>query len=1163
MTVYQLVERERSQLRRLAALEGVALATAAAAAALVAGVAALGGSRWITLPAASPFFVWALVLAGTAYVVWYTVRAASARGSRASVASAIERDRALRAGALRGALEVQDAGALGRRAAERVAAQLGSHQGALTPTLRRSARRRGAIAAAGALAMALALVGFRGAWPDGWTAVAHPVRAWRGTLLPALRVDAPGVALRGERVTVTLEAPGRRQLVLHSRATGSAWRQDAYAVDSSGRVRVALPPLDADVSLVVGDGRGVSDTVVMRVTDRPFVGDVALRATYPAYLGRAPEPLPVGETARVPRGTVLTVDGRASTALDWVRLVRGADTMALRPDGLRFTGRFTAEESGRWSWLASGTSGPILDLPAPVELDVIPDSAPRVEITAPARDTIVAATGRVTLSIVATDDHGLASVSLRSWRQPAGAGAQPEVVQRLGAPGAPQWTGVDVVDVAARGLEPGDELHVVAVATDGSPWKLSGSSRELVLRVPTSAEQRALARQAADSAVAVAQAAAEAQRSLQQRTSDAARSRGQRNGSNPSEANAGGRGGQSPLGFEQSEQAKALAKEQRALAEQVKKAQEAAKQLEKQLREAGALDSALADRLREARQLLQDAITPELAEQLRKLEESLGQLKADESRQAMGDLAAQQQRVREQLERSVEMLRRAALEGAMQTLHDEAKELAQQQRALGDSLARQTPGQKQQQQQQQQQGEQRANERPGQSEQDRASAKARQLADRSHDLAKDVGELTKRLQKEGAQTGAQKSASAQSHASESAEQMERAASRAEPRSEDASAGKEQTASSGQRPPREGAPSGGGQQQQQPQSGEKGGSRNASAARQAAGEMEQAAQQLGAARDQQIAEWKQELSQELDRSIQEMLQMARQEDELASQTQEGGDPQATRSEQSSIQQGVSKSAERLQQAGQKSSLVSPRSQRAVGEAKRRVEQATREASQANGSQSGRQQSASAMRDAAEALNQAAASLVRDRERANNASSASGFAEMLQEMQEMAKQQGSLNAQAAGLSMMPGGQSGQQGQAARQLARQQRGLADRLEELGDADGSGRAQQLAQEAKQIAQALERGSVDQSLLDRQQRLFRRLLDAGKTLEQDEREETGKRESRAATNADTFSPTGDRAQGAAASKFREPTWNELRGLSPEERRLVLEYFRRINGAQP
>jgi hypothetical protein len=30
-------------------------------------------------------------------------------------------------------------------------------------------------------------------------------------------------------------------------------------------------------------------------------------------------------------------------------------------------------------------------------------------------------------------------------------------------------------------------------------------------------------------------------------------------------------------------------------------------------------------------------------------------------------------------------------------------------------------------------------------------------------------------------------------------------------------------------------------------------------------------------------------------------------------------------------------------------------------------------------------------------------------------------------------------------------------------------------------------------------------------------------------------------------------------ARYREPTWSELRGLTAEERRAVLEYFKRIN----
>jgi hypothetical protein len=104
------------------------------------------------------------------------------------------------------------------------------------------------------------------------------------------------------------------------------------------------------------------------------------------------------------------------------------------------------------------------------------------------------------------------------------------------------------------------------------------------------------------------------------------------------------------------------------------------------------------------------------------------------------------------------------------------------------------------------------------------------------------------------------------------------------------------------------------------------------------------------------------------------------------------------------------------------------------------------------------------------------------------------------------------------------------------------------------------MAREARQIAQQLESANLDAAVLERQQRLFRKMLDAGRLLEEDEREDTGKREATPWTGTEVFTPSGTNASGKAASKFTPPTWNDLRSLTPEERRLVLEYFKRING---
>jgi hypothetical protein len=173
-------------------------------------------------------------------------------------------------------------------------------------------------------------------------------------------------------------------------------------------------------------------------------------------------------------------------------------------------------------------------------------------------------------------------------------------------------------------------------------------------------------------------------------------------------------------------------------------------------------------------------------------------------------------------------------------------------------------------------------------------------------------------------------------------------------------------------------------------------------------------------------------------------------------------------------------------------------------------------------------------------------------------------MLQQLQQMAQQQAGLNSSVQQLLPTPGQQLDARGQQeSRQLARQQRDVAAKLDDVADRDDSGRADELAKEARQIAQALEAAQIDPSMIERQQRLFKKMLDAGRLLEEDEREDTGKREAKPWTGTEVFTPQGTAAGGKAATRFQAPTWNELRGLTPEERRLVLEYFKKINGERP
>ena len=1118
MTLGQLVARERLRLVATMGARGAAFSIGAAA--LLIGLAAfwLGDARWISEPAV-PAIAWVIVLIAIGAPLAWTIVHVRRAATPAKIAHAIERERALRDGSLRGALEVEGQGPFGRRAAAALGASLAGHRGALAPLMLRGALVTGAGAAVCALLALVLLGGARRNAPDGWRAMQHPVGAWTGALVPPLSiVDPPREVMRGDSLRLHILAPARKTIDFHTRATGAPWSARTLDVND-GAASVTLGPLDADVALVASDGRTQTDTVVVHVTDRPFVGDVAIRAIYPSYLDRPAETVPTGEPVRVPRGTTLAIRGRASAVLDAVALVSARDTVRLEPEGHNFSGRLSAS-SGRWMWTARGARGPVADVPAPLDVDVLPDSAPRVEIVDPAHDTVALTGNELALRAAASDDHGVATVTMRSWREMASGTAQPGVEQPLAAPSAPEWSGAATIDASVRGLQPGDLLHVTIAATDNSPWRQTTVSRELVLRVPSLTEQRELARAMGDSLAARASRTAAEEKQLAQRTDEAAKSRDRT--STTSDGRSNGKSGsnsdseKSAMSYRAAEQSKALAAQQQKLQEQVKSLQKDAQALGKQLQSAGALDSSLSRQLAEAQQMLAQALTPELQQQLADVEKSTRQQSPDDARQTMQNLARAQQALKEQLERSAEMLKRAALEGSMQTLRDEAKDLAKQERTTAEKMSRADSG---------------------------ASRDAAPLSDRSHQLANDVQQLAQRLQQEKAESGPKALQQGAQHAQQSADAMRQAAAKSGAQNGAQGAQKQQGANGQQDPGAE----------QQQSSGQQ-----AAAAQQGAQQMEQAAQQLADARQQQIQEWKNGLTKDLDKSIQETLQLARQQQALAEQARAGGSP-SLKGDQSAVQQGVEKVSEGVQKAARQSSHVSQQSQRALGDAQQRVQEATKQT--ADASPNGQQETAGAMEEAAQSLNEAATKLMADRQRAANGSSASGFSEMIEKMRQLAKEQGSLNGQSASLMPGAGGQPGGAGsEQARTLARSQRGLAQRTEDAGA--GEAHAEAMAKEMRDIAAQLETGRIDASLLDRQQKLFHRLLDAGLSLQKDEREDTGKRESESATNAEAVAPTNTNATGRASLKYPEPTWNELRGLSAEERQSVMEYFKRIN-AEP
>jgi hypothetical protein len=310
--------------------------------------------------------------------------------------------------------------------------------------------------------------------------------------------------------------------------------------------------------------------------------------------------------------------------------------------------------------------------------------------------------------------------------------------------------------------------------------------------------------------------------------------------------------------------------------------------------------------------------------------------------------------------------------------------------------------------------------------------------------------------------------------------------------------------------------------------------------------------------------KRELQEKLLGVIQDLVDVSSAQEELLAQA-----PQTTEGElagrQRVLMDGVLKSALELEALGKKTLFVNQQQQSKIGSALERMKSATQAYSGGN--------LGSGLREGKESagdLNEAIVELMQSHSSMCQSGNPSGFMEQMQKMAGLSEEQQQLNDQAQSMAGSRGSKprlspegTGQQ-QLEEMAARQEmikRGLEDIAGNVGDRrDMLGRLDQLAEEMGEIAEELRRNGLDDKVLERQEKILNRLLDAQKSIrKKDEREE---RESKTAEQIGRPSPGAlSRDQLEGADRLRTDI---LRGQSDQYpaqfRALVEKYFRALSG---
>lgn len=1076
-----------------------------------------------------------MLVVGTLVSAWLVHRRLTESWLREpNVARNIEREVGMAPGVLRGSLELARAlppgvsRGLADRAAQdalgRLQAEQRSLAGRMTHEVGRWMRRGGlGLGLLMPLVVVLTVVA-PGRSLMAWAGLARPFELMAGPTLPALVVTPGTVEVRrGSDVPMQVSAPGRTTVTVHWQAAGDVALEELIELDGD-RGSFVLRSVTARTEYWVQAPDGaMSPRYTLQPVDPLLVGDLTVRISFPPHTGRSPEEYGVVvPPLQIPIGSVFSFEGQASRPLLSAGLERleaevegvaeagvqseagvepetGVESeagVAFTLNGRGFEGRWTPRVSGVYEWRFTGVDG------EPAEILPPPLGLTVVPDSAPH------------ISVLFPGRDTLLPASLR----------QPLVLEATDDYGLDHLTLV-VYRVTAFGdrLTPveqpipvgGTRGALLRPVIDLTSWELlPGDTIRYFARavdnapIPNVSETREY--------VLRTPTAADLRREAQERLDEAAR--GVERLANQAEARAAEtrelenelsnqrnpesqsrrEESEERLAFDQQEDVREALEAQEELLAALDSLEMEMAELNRDLEATGLADPELQAEIRELQRLLNELAPESLEERLAELAERLDQMTAEDANEALRELAADQEALRDRLEAAIEEFERAAMEQDFRATAAEAEELAQQEQALADAM------------------------KEGDSPDLRAEQQEA-LEARAQDLDESLDDLQQRLAEAGEEQAREAVEQAQTQGQQAQQSMSEAAQQAR-------SGEPQEASE--------------------------------AAQRAADAMSRMSQQLQQGEQQMAAQNEAASREALERAATDALSLAREQTALQDRMRGAGpeDLANMRSDEAALLQGVRNMAKALSgemSADQGSNEVAAQMGQAM--------EAIRETLDALESQRGDRPSPStAAEQAVAALNEAAMMAASAAKAPGRGPQGQAGDEVTEELQQIARQQGSVNQRTGQITPMKLGQQARANQLraaaesqekiARQLSELAQRPPDRAQALGDLDA------LAREAQALAERLARETLDAETLQRQERLFHRLLDAGRSLEKDEYSD--ERESSAPGQFERNAVELLSAEDLGALRFQLPPSEELQRLSPAQRQMVLEYFERLNRAE-
>ena len=526
-------------------------------------------------------------------------------------------------------------------------------------------------------------------------------------------------------------------------------RRTSTDVDQNGQVSNAASPYGVTLEKVsrplqyyVSVKAVTSTQYQLTISNAPVVTQFQYRLNYPAYTQLQPQTLPVntgdiqtlfgtevrfsGESNRPLKEAFLAFEESGDVVLEIKEQAIQLPITQLTEEGQQATasmsptmrGSFIARQSGNYHIHITDVEGFSNRDPVNWTLTVFEDAVPEVSIIAPARDTILDNAMLVELAVEAIDDYGIqelqlvyrveiedaeeVTVPLKSWRV-EGTDVRRSVFLSY------------VWDVDMIGIFPGETLayYVQALDNDNVSGPNIGKSHTYTLRFPSLSEMY-------DAVAAEQEAEQRGLDELLDEQSDAT-------GLVDDLLDAMKR-----MGRKNQELTRSDENRMQQVLENQKRIEQTAQQLVEDMKatmedmEKNQLfDTETIEKYQELQNLMEKALSEEHKEILRKLSEALAKQQISEQEAAMTEANLSQEQFLQQLERAKALYEQILLQQELEAAAKQAAALAEQQRQLMDTLEASTE-----------------------------SAPLNDLAQKEDRVGEEFGQLSEKLEKLGTEMGA-------------------------------------------------------------------------------------------------------------------------------------------------------------------------------------------------------------------------------------------------------------------------------------------------------------------------------------------------------------------------------------------------------------------------